>query len=573
MDVKALIFGTVGGLALFLYGMGLMSDGLKMAAGDRLRSLLARITRRRLMALGVGMGVTCLIQSSSATTVMTVGLINAGLLTLSQAISVILGANIGTTITGWLVSMVAGLKTLKISDYAIPFIAVGFGFTMFGRRRSMKTLGQILLGLGLLFLGLDIMKEGMGDLRNTDASPIKDALVWIGDKPLLAVAAGALFTMLIQSSSASIAMVILLAVQGKFGSDPHQALRIAIPFILGDNIGTTVTAQLAALRANLSGKRTAMAHTLFNIVGVLIMLPFVYTDIYANFVDFVYPAELTSDTLKWHIATAHTVFNVVAALAVLPFVGALEALVVRILPRREKDGEILPVALEEHLLDTPPLAMAQAKREIIRMAYTAREAVTDSIIAIRDNDRAKVAMVCKKEDTVDDFQSQITRYLVSLSQHELAPEQSNEFPVLLHTVNDLERVSDHAKNIVEIAERKMHNKDVFSETAAAQIDAMRDEVLQMFDDVLAAISESDVERAQSALLHEENINQMQVDLRRSHVERLNKRTCTPTGGLAFVDLVNNLEKIGDHLTNIAQGVLGGLQWHGVDIVSPAPDDE
>lgn len=573
MDIKDLIFGTVGGLALFLYGMGLLSDGLKMAAGNRLRSLLATVTRRRLMALGVGAGVTCLIQSSSATTVMTVGLINAGLLTLKQAIAVVLGANIGTTITAWLVSLVAGIKTLKISTYAMPFIAIGFGMSMFSRRRSFKTTGQILLGLGLLFLGLHVMKDAYGNLGDKENSPIRHALMWIGDRPLLAVTAGAMFTMVIQSSSASIAMVILLATKGDFGTDPHEALRIAIPFILGDNIGTTITAQLAALRANLSGKRTAMAHTLFNVVGVIIIMPFVYTGLYARFVDFVYPAELTGLTLAWHISTAHTLFNVIAALAVLPFLGVLEAMVVRILPMREKDGEIRPVALEEHLLDTPPLAMAQAKGEIIRMARTARQAVDDAVAAVSHNDAAKVTLVTRKEEAVDNFQTQITGYLVALSQRQLAAEQSNEFPILLHTVNDLERISDHAQNIAEIAERKMRNRDVFSEHAAAQIDSMRDEVSQMFDDVLAALNHSDRDKAESALLHEETINRMQIDLRRSHVERLNRRTCTPTGGLAFVDLVNNLEKIGDHLTNIAQGVIGGLQWNGVEVVAPEPDGE
>ncbi|MCD4825712.1 MAG: Na/Pi symporter, partial [Phycisphaerae bacterium] len=237
MNAMDMIFGTVGGLALFLYGMGLLSDGLKLAAGDSLRSMLEKVTRFRLTALLTGAGVTCLIQSSSATTVMVVGLINAGLLSLSQAISVILGANIGTTITGWLVAAVAGLKAFKISIYALPFIAIGFGMSSFGKRQRAKTIGQIVLGLGLLFIGLSFMKDAFGDLGDKNSSPLIGILQMIGDQPILAVLAGTLFTMIIQSSSASIAMVIVLAANGGFGSDNwSEAFRIAIPFVLGDNI-------------------------------------------------------------------------------------------------------------------------------------------------------------------------------------------------------------------------------------------------------------------------------------------------------------------------------------------------
>ena len=569
MDVQGMIFGTIGGLALFLYGMGLMSDGLKMAAGDSMRALLAKITKWRVMAMLVGAGVTAIIQSSSTTSVIVVGLINAGLLTLKQAICVIVGANIGTTITGWLVVLVAGLKAMKISHYAMPLIAIGFAMQLMAKRPKAKSIAGILLGLGILFLGLDVLKDAFGDLSDKGSSPLIGVMQSIGDQAILAVLAAAAFTMVIQSSSATTAMVIMLAGSGAFGSDPNnpqEALRIAIPFILGANIGTTITAQLAALRTNLAGKRTAMAHTLFNVVGVLVVLPLVYFGFYARFVEFISPVALTSNvhSLQTHIAIAHTLFNVSAAIVMLPLIGAMEALVLLILPTRRKDIEDQPVTLELHLLDTPPLAMDQARRELLRMARTAQDALSDAFGVVLDHDRSKLAEVLRKEETIDEFQRAITSYLVALSQRNLAPRQAAEFPVLLHGVNDVERIGDHAKNISESGQRKMDQDEHFSPEAKAEIVRMKIEVDQMFDDVLIALRESSIDIAGRALGHEKIINRMQIDLRKRHVQRLSDGGCTAMAGMVFVDLVDNIEKIADHLTNVAQGIVHGMQWSTMD---------
>ena len=560
MDIQTMLFGTIGGLALFLYGMGIMSTGLKQAAGNSMRALLARITKWRVMALLVGAGVTAIIQSSSATSVIVIGLINAGLLTLKQAICVILGANIGTTITGWLVAAVAGMKVLKISMYAMPLIAIGFTVQLCAKRERWKSIAMILLGLGILFLGLDTMKKAFEHLSDKESSPLAGVLQMIGDQPILAVFVGAAFTVLIQSSSASIAMVIVIAVNGGFGADPHHALRIAIPFVLGDNIGTTITAQLAALRTGRDGKRTAMAHTLFNVVGVMILLPFVYGGWYARFVEWISP----TNSIAINIAVSHSLFNIIAAFAILPFAAMLEGLVMWILPTRQKDLADQPVTLELHLLDTPPLAMDQARRELLRMARKAREALADAFTAVLDNDRSKLAEVARKEDIIDDFQREITSYLVALSQRTLAQKQANEFPVLLHGVNDVERIGDHAKNISESAQRKMDQGDHFSPDAKGEIVRMRVEVDQMFDDVLIALAESDVDIATRALGHETIINRMQVDLRKKHVDRLSEGNCTAMAGMVFVDIVDNIEKIADHLTNVAQGIVHGMQWSTMD---------
>ena len=559
MDVTDILFGTVGGLGLFLFGMRFLSEGLKRAAGDSLRALLAKITKWSVLALLVGAGVTCLIQSSSATTVMLVGLVNAGLLTVKQAIGVVLGANIGTTFTAWLV---AGMSVFKVTRYALPAIGVGFALNVLGRRRHTRHVGQILLGFGILFVGISFMQDAFAPLHGSPH--VVNLLTAIGDRPILAVAAGAAFTMVVQSSSASIAMIQTLAFTGAFGADWHTALRVAIPFVLGDNIGTTITAQLAALQTNLAGRRAAMAHTLFNVIGVLLVLPLVYAGLYPRMVEWISPFRLSRETIMVHVAISHSLFNVVAALAMLPATGLLERAVMKLLPPRRRLMELEPVTLERHLLETPPLAIDQARREITRMARTAKDALDLAVSALCEDDLGCLARVGPKEAATDDFQTQITRYLVELSQQNLEPHVANELPVLLHTVNDIERVGDHAINIAEIAQRKIEERHAFSPEAEHELARMRIEVSHMFDNVLLAIDRNDQAAAEKALQHEEAINAMQMEFRHSHVERFRAGTCEPLAGLIYIDFVNNMEKIGDHLTNVAQGVLGNMQWDGAD---------
>jgi len=558
--IREMIFGTVGGLGLFLFGMGLMADGLKKVAGQRLKNVLASLTRNRVIAVLVGAGVTCLIQSSSATTVMTVGFVNAGLLTLKQALCVVLGANIGTTFTAWLVS-VFGLFT--ITDYVLPIVGLGFFLTLGGRTQKQKSLGEILLGFGVLFLGIHFMKEGFAGVE--DSQGVQKALVWLGHNPLLAVLAGAAITMLVQSSSASIAMVQMLAFQGAFGADWDVVLRVTIPYILGDNIGTTITAQIAALRASRNAKRTAMGHTMFNAIGVAYILPLVWIGRFADLVEWVSPFELSQNTIMVHIAIAHSTFNVVNTLVFLPIIGALEWTVMKIVPVTQAELAQAPAGLEKHLLDTPVIALEQAERESVRMAETAKKAVLAAVEGLLEDDKAKLATVRKMEDITDTFQYEITSYLSDLSSRQLSEEVSVELPVLLHTVNDLERIGDHAVNIAEIAERKIDGKLSFSEAARSEAGQVAAEIHQMFDHVIAALRDKNLEEAKSALGNESNLNIMQIEFRRSHVKRMTDGISTPERGLIFIDLVDNVEKIGDHLTNIAQAVIGGLQWDGIDL--------
>jgi len=556
--VKDMIFGTVGGLGLFLFGMGLMSDGLKKVAGQKLKSLLESLTKHRVIAVIVGALTTCLIQSSSATTVMTVGFVNAGLLTLKQALCVVLGANVGTTITAGLVSVLA---VFKITNYALPLVGVGFLINVLGKMQKTRSIGQVMIGFGLLFLGIHFMKEAFDPLK--DSQGVQEALIWLGRNPLLAVLAGTIITMLLQSSSASIAIIQMLAFQGAFGTDWPLVLQVAIPYILGDNIGTTITAQLAALRSSRNAKRTAMGHTIFNVIGVVYMLPLVWTGWFSHAVDWLSPGQLGQNTIMSNIFFAHFMFNVFNTIMFLPFIQVLATVVAKILPVTEIELAQKPVVLEKHLLNTPVIALEQTKREIVRMAQTAKKAVMCSISGIIDNKRKELGSVRDLEDFIDILQLEITSYLSALSRRNLSEEVSIELPVLLHTVNDLERIGDHAVNIVEIGERKIGQKLLFSESALKEANELRKEIEQMCDYIITALKDNNIKGAKSALVHENNINRMQIEFRRTHVERMTEGICSPQTGLIFIDLVDNVEKIGDHLTNIAQAIIGGLQWEGV----------
>ncbi len=572
--LKDTIFYTIGGLGLFLFGMKLMSEGLRAVAGQKLRRILESMTKRAIIAFIIGAGVTALVQSSSATTVMVIGFVNAGLLTLKQAICVIIGTNVGTTATAWLVS-ISGLGAFNITAYALPAVGLGFLMHVGGRSRKMKNLGQIILGFGVLFVGIGFMKDAFKPLEHSQR--VQELFVSLGHRPLLAILAGTVITMLLQSSSAAIAIVQLLAIGGAFGRDWNEALNIAIPFVLGSNIGTTITAQLAALQANVNARRAAWAHTVFNVAGTALAYPFVHLGWLGAFVVAVCPWRVGPTTIAMAIAVAHTLLKAADAAIFLPQAGLLTRLVIRLVPEKAGEAAMRPSALEKHLLDTPEIALEQTKREIVRMAKTAKRAVRTAIIGIVESDFRKLQIVRQAEDFTDVFQFEITSYLTALSSRHLSDEVSVELPVLLHTVNDLERIGDHAVNIAEIAERKIDQRIVFSDSALAEVDQLKGEIEQMCDRIITSLQEGSREAAESALVNERHLNAMQVEFRRSHVERMRDGLCSPEAGLIFIDLVDNVEKIGDHLTNIGQAVMGGLQWAGIEPKAvgggPPPDDE
>lgn len=559
---KEAIFLSVGGLGLFLIGMGMMSDGLKNTAGHKLRKILESMTKKPIVGFLMGATITSLVQSSSATTVMVIGLVNAGLLSLRQAICVVFGTNVGTTVTAWIVSL-TGLE-FKITTYAFPTVMVGFLLEVLGKSRRTKSIGQIVVGFSILFIGISFMQEAFSGLSEHQA--VVDLLKQLSGQPILVLFVGMTLTMLIQSSSAAIAIIQVMASSGTFGDDWIAVLGIAIPFLLGSDIGTTITAQIASIRTNVSARRTAWAHTMFNVVGSAAALPFVYSGLFLTVVYNISSVwwVLGPITIMFYIAVANTLFKLSCSAIFLPLAGFVEKMVKIIV--RARPGDIAPrtVALDELLLNTPEIAMDQVRREIVQMSKTAREAVNHAVEGLTNNDHTKLSMARKKEDVTDHFQYEITAYVAALSTRVISKEISSELPVCLHTINDIERIADHAVNIAEIAERKISQKLTFSNKAQSEVAFLKVEVNQMFERIIGALAQDNKRSATLALSNEAAINRMQIDYRRSHVRRMSNNECSANVGLIFIDLVDNIEKIGDHLTNIAQSVIGGLQWAGVE---------
>ncbi|MBU0683875.1 MAG: Na/Pi cotransporter family protein, partial [Candidatus Omnitrophica bacterium] len=468
-----------------------------------------------------------------------------------QAISVIMGANIGTTCTAWLVS---SMGVFKITNYALPVVGIGFALMQLGRSKNVRFWGQVLLGFGLLFIGLSFLKDAFEPLKQSQH--VKDMFITFSDNPLLGVLAGIIFTVLLQSSSATIAIVQMLAFNGLI------SFSAAIPIILGDNIGTTITAQLAAIGTNLNARRAAMAHTLFNVIGVGYMLFFVYTGWFVKGINFIIPGELTAQNIMFYIAVSHSMFNVCNTIVFLPFIGFLEKISIWMVPKRKGAVEMGAQYLEKHLLDTPPIAMQQARMEIVRMLGLASEAVSSAVKGFFNNDTKTLRAVSNLEQIVDGLQSEITQYLVELSEREIPQEESEELPVLIHSVNDIERIGDHSENIAELLERKKDEKLYFSEEANKELSGMWGKLREMMTETKSALKDNDVIKAGDVMALEQVINNLQKKLKDRHVNRLNKGRCNLKSGLVFIDLVDNFEKIGDHLTNIAQGVMGKMKWQG-----------
>ena len=548
--IVELLIGLIGGLGLFLYGMKVMSEGLKNIAGPKMRNILEALTRSRLSAALVGVGVTCLVQSSSATTVMVVGLVNSGLLVLRQAIGVIMGANIGTTLTAWLVSLTA--VKVQIMYYSFPAIGAGFVLNSLGRTTSSRNWGEALLGFGILFLGLSLLKETFSPLRDLDA--VRQAFEVFSRNPLLGVLVGTIATVVLQSSSASIAIIQFLALSGVLSFDA------AIPLILGDNIGTTITAQLASIGGSTNGRRAARAHALFNIIGVAYMLPLVWLGWYGSLIRGLIPGDLTPQNIMVYIALSHTVFNVVNTLIFFPFVGVLERLCIKMTRQNPDEINIQPEHLSKALLDNPVLAIEQSKKEVLRMAELAKSTILNAQAAFFQPNMKLFEKVGHQEDGIDTLQMEITSYLVSISEHHLTPPESEELPVLLHSVNDLERVGDHAENLVELASRKMEEKLPFTDEANADLENICGEINTMMDHVINALGSMDKAEAKHALKLENRINELQIIMQGKHVRRLSEQKCNVLSGIIYLDFVSNVEKIGDHLTNIAEAVLKDFQF-------------
>lgn len=553
---QPLIFGLVGGLGLFLYGMKIMSEGLQKIAGERLRRILGALTDNRLVGMLIGMAVTALIQSSTATTVMVIGFVNAGLMSLVQAIGVVIGANVGTTVTAQLIAF-------NVAKYALPATAFGVGLKLFVKRPRWNQVGEVVLGFGLVFLGLALMKGAFDPVRGNPE--FQNLFLAVGSNPLLGVLVGAVVTMLVQSSSATIGLTIVMATSGLLSFEASLAL------ILGENIGTTITANLAAVGANLAARRTALAHFLFNTIGVACML--LLFPVFAMLVEAVTPGDpdfitQTGEQLEAfggaigdkpfiarHIANAHTLFNVINALLFIPLVGHLARLSAALLPGRDDQQAGRPGGyLDARVLNTPPIALSQARSETLHMVRITGENLQETLKLLHHYNPASIAVINGKEEHVDLLQREITDFLVALSQQAITEETSLEVVELMHIVNDLERIGDHCVHLSRLVQRKIDQRIGFSEAARREIDEMSELTRSFFFLTAEALESGASIPLDVAKEMEDAIDRREEVLRNNHISRLNTGECSVISGLLYIDILHNLEKIGDHTFKLARSV-------------------
>lgn len=548
VDVFQIVITLLGGLALFIYGMNLMSDGLQKAAGERMEKVLAILTRNPLMGVLAGALVTAVLQSSSATTVMVLGFVSAGLMGLPQAISVVFGANIGTTITAQLIAF-------NIGDYAWMFLFVGFVMFFFLKRKEIvMNLGQTIMGFGMLFVGINIMGDTMKPLA--EAPVFVDLMMQVQDVPILGVLLGTGMTVIVQSSSATIAVLQNLAsTAGPDGVSSILGLTGALPILFGDNIGTTITAVLASIGGSISSKRTAAAHVIFNLTGTLIFIWFI--PLYADFIQMVSPQGPEVEVISRQIANAHLGFNLTNTILWLPLIGVMTKIVTKIVPGKDLDRlPSDPVFLDEHVVDRPFAAIMLVKKEMSRLAEMAFDMIDEAKKAFIKNDMEAANKVMEDEDNVDILQSKIVNYLSGIFTNEsLAEQQAKEVAGLMRVASDIEHIGDYCENIAGYAMDKNKKKYEFSEDAYEEIDGAFAKASKMVRDSLTALRSGEHQTAHDVRGQEEEMNLLESHLRMQHMKRLNERTCSPEFTVIYNDIVHNLEKIGDSCDNMAKTVL------------------
>jgi phosphate:Na+ symporter len=530
-----MVFELLGGLGLFIYGMNVMGTGLQKAAGDRLKKLLEVLTTNRLLGLVFGALITALIQSSSATTVMVVGFVNAGLMNLMQAAGVIMGANIGTTVTSQLVAF-------KFTDIAPVVVAIGVGLLIFGTRRKHRQLGEILTGFGILFIGMGLMSSSMEPLRESEI--FANIMTTFGHNRLLGIIAGFVVTAVIQSSSASIGLLQALA------ANELISIGTALPIILGMNIGTCVTALLSSIGTNITARRAAMIHLIIKVFGMML------------FIGLTIPLSMAVEYLGGNtvrqIANAHTMYNIVNTAILLPFASLLVLASKKLVPGEEVEEGVLKY-LDTRILETPSIAVLQAKKEVARMGVIAKETLRYAVDGFIKEDEKLLNHCFQKEEMVNALEKEITQFLVLLSNSSISGDENDLVTSLFHTVNDIERIGDHAENIAELAQRKIDSGLVFSEVGISDLTAMTDYVYSMVEDSITALKNKDFQLARDVRRREDEVDRMEREYRESHIGRLNNYQCVPGSGVVFLDVISNLERIGDHCSNIALAILDRIK--------------
>lgn len=541
-EIVSIVTALFGGLGLFLYGMNTMSEGLERAAGDRMKSIIEMLTKNKIMGVFVGAMVTMIVQSSSATTVMVVGFVNAGIMNLTQAVGIIMGANIGTTITAQLVS-------IKLSAIAPIAIGTGVLINLASSNDRTKKYAQILIGFGILFLGMDFMKDAVKPLRSFEG--FVTLLTSFGSGQILdtffAILTGFAITAVVQSSSATTGILVALASEGLL---PIEA---ALPVLLGTNVGTCVTAMISSIGANRTAKRAAVIHLMFNVIGTAIFAIFLAGPT-INVV-----TKMTANSAR-QLANAHTFFNIANTLMLLPFAGLLVKLAEKFVPgeiEKETD-ESASKYLDERILETPSIALGQVIKETLHMGNIAKKSYICAMDAFISGSSAKAQETFALEKQINLLESEIMDYLIKLSNTNVSIGQREQIDGLFSTINDIERVGDHADNVAELAMYKIDKGLSFSEKALGEIEHMSSRVFKSYDHSINSLATGDITSARKVLEREGEIDMLEKNLRKKHIRRLNAGDCETGSGILFLDLISNLERIGDHASNIALAVLDNV---------------
>lgn len=538
LDLQEIIFTFIGGLAIFLFGIKFLGDGLQKVAGDRLRDILDRFTSNPIMGVFAGIFVTILLQTSTGTTVLTIGLVNAGFMSLRQAIGVIMGANVGTTATAFIIG-------IDIAAYALPIMFIGTIILFFIKHKKVNNYGQAIFGFGALFYGLELMGEGVSPLR--DVEGFRDLTISMSENPLLGVVIGAVFTVAVQSSTAAIGLL-----QQLYDSGAIEQLSAALPVLFGDNLGTTITAVLAAIGSSLAAKRAALSHVIFNVIGTSIVLLMLVP--FTAFIE--YMQQLLDLNPRMTIAFAHGSFNVTNTLIQLPFVAVLAVIVTKLIPGNETEIEYKAKHLDTSFIQrSPAIALGQARAETVRMSELAEQGLIEVNQYLKTNQKRHAELSVQYEEAINNLDRNITEYLMKVSERSLSDENSQLHSMLMNTVRDVERIGDHMENVMELVDYQLTNKVHISEDALSDLDEMFDVTIETLQEAIQAMNHNDVEAAKLVIEKENEIDSMERKLRKKHILRVNEGRCTGSAGIVFVDIVSNLERIGDHAVNIAEAVI------------------
>lgn len=542
MDYVGIIIPFIGGLGMFIYGMQIMAQGLENAAGSKMKSILEALTTNKFMGVLLGALITAVIQSSSATTVMVVGFVNAGIMNLTQAMGVIMGANIGTTVTGWLVSAVEWAEFLQPGNIAPIAIMIGVILMLAGTRRSAKDISSIIIGFGLLFVGITTMSDAVKPLQEVEA--FTSLFVTMGGNPLLAILVGAVVTGVIQSSSASVGILQSLAAAGLV---PFNA---AVYIIMGQNIGTCVTAMMSSIGAKKAAKTAAKMHLLFNIIGSVI-----FSIVAIVLLTFVFPAFGENIITQTQISMVHTIFNIGTTVLLFPFSDYIIKLAKKLEKEEVEEVDEGNVHLDERMLQTPGIAMESCSTEILRMG----EIVERSMDKIKDvlftRDAQTINAIKEEETIVDQLCSGISNYVVKLSSLSLNEKEHQKVASMLQVLSDIERVSDHCENISEYVENMAERNAEFTEAGTQHLKEMIEVCAESYKYAIEALAENSTEKAMKVIEKESIADDLETKLRNKHMKRLASGQCSTDAGLAFLDTLVSLERISDHARNIAEEVL------------------